>query len=72
MGKGNVTVLGINGHIGHYAATAFQAAGFSVSGFGRSNRQLITGHQERCREPGRPQGSNRRCRYRLQRTQSVL
>jgi nucleoside-diphosphate-sugar epimerase len=38
MSKGNVTVLGINGHIGHHAAQAFARAGFTVSGFGRSNR----------------------------------
>lgn len=43
MSKGNVTVLGINGHIGHHAAEAFQQAGFSVTGFGRSNRQPIAG-----------------------------
>ena len=43
MSKGKVTVLGINGHIGHHAAVAFHAAGFAVSGFGRSNRQPIDG-----------------------------
>ena len=43
MSKGNVTVLGINGHIGHYVAAAFQQAGFAVTGFGRSNRQPIDG-----------------------------
>jgi nucleoside-diphosphate-sugar epimerase len=43
MSKGNVTVLGINGHIGHHAAQAFQQAGFSVTGFGRSNRHPIAG-----------------------------
>jgi nucleoside-diphosphate-sugar epimerase len=43
MSKGNVTVLGINGHIGHHAAQAFLQAGFSVTGFGRSNRQPIAG-----------------------------
>ncbi|WP_332700766.1 NAD-dependent epimerase/dehydratase family protein [Devosia sp.] len=41
MSKGKVTVLGINGHIGHHAARAFQQAGFSVTGFGRSNRHPI-------------------------------
>ncbi|WP_240230941.1 NAD-dependent epimerase/dehydratase family protein [Devosia lacusdianchii] len=43
MSKGKVTVLGINGHIGHHAAKAFHEAGFTVSGFGRSNRQPIAG-----------------------------
>ena len=45
MSKGKVTVLGINGHIGHHAARAFQVAGFTVSGFGRSNRQPVQGVQ---------------------------
>ena len=43
MSKGNVTVLGINGHIGHHAARAFRQAGFAVSGFGRSNRHPLEG-----------------------------
>lgn len=43
MSKGKVTVLGINGHIGHHAATAFAAAGYTVSGFGRSNRLPVAG-----------------------------
>ncbi|MDP2779190.1 NAD-dependent epimerase/dehydratase family protein [Devosia sp.] len=43
MSKGNITVLGINGHIGHHAAVAFNAAGFTVRGFGRTNRQPIPG-----------------------------
>ena len=43
MSKGNVTVLGINGHIGHHAAQAFQRAGFTVSGFGRTNRHPLEG-----------------------------
>lgn len=43
MSKGKVTVLGINGHIGHHAAAAFVAAGYTVSGFGRTNRQPIAG-----------------------------
>lgn len=43
MSKGNVTVLGINGHIGHHTAQAFAQAGFTVTGFGRSNRQPIAG-----------------------------
>ena len=43
MSKGKVTVLGINGHIGHHAAKAFHEAGFPVTGFGRANRQPIPG-----------------------------
>ena len=43
MSKGNVAVLGINGHIGHHAAQAFHDAGFTVTGFGRTNRLPITG-----------------------------
>jgi nucleoside-diphosphate-sugar epimerase len=38
MSRGKVTILGINGHIGHHAAKAFVAAGWQVTGFGRSNR----------------------------------
>ena len=41
--QGKVTILGINGHIGHHAAAAFAAAGWQVTGFGRSNRDPITG-----------------------------
>ena len=33
-----VTILGINGHIGHHAAKAFVAAGWQVTGLGRSSR----------------------------------
>lgn len=43
MNKGKVTVLGINGHIGHHAAQAFRDAGFAVTGFGRSNRHKLDG-----------------------------
>jgi len=43
MSKGNVTVLGINGHIGQHAAAAFVAAGFKVSGLGRGNRLPVAG-----------------------------
>jgi nucleoside-diphosphate-sugar epimerase len=43
MTKGKVTVLGINGHIGHHAARAFRDAGFAVVGFGRSNRHALQG-----------------------------
>jgi nucleoside-diphosphate-sugar epimerase len=38
-----VTILGINGHIGHHAAIAFVAAGWQVTGFGRSNKHPIAG-----------------------------
>lgn len=40
---GKVTILGINGHIGHHAARAFAAAGWEVIGMGRSNKQPIAG-----------------------------
>jgi len=43
MSKGKVTVLGINGHIGHHAARAFHQAGFAVTGFGRANRYPVEG-----------------------------
>jgi len=43
MSKGNVTILGINGHIGHAAAEQFLKAGWTVTGFGRSNRHPIPG-----------------------------
>lgn len=43
MDAAKVTILGINGHIGHYAARAFQAAGHVVTGFGRTNRHPIAG-----------------------------
>lgn len=43
MNKGKVTVLGINGHIGHNAAVQFARAGWEVTGFGRSNRHPIPG-----------------------------
>lgn len=36
-------VLGINGHIGNAVARAFLAAGYEVTGFGRSNRHPIPG-----------------------------
>ena len=38
-----VTILGINGHIGHHAAKAFVAAGWEVTGFGRSNKHPVPG-----------------------------
>lgn len=43
MSHGKVVVLGINGHIGHHIAKAFQAAGWDVVGFGRSNKHPIDG-----------------------------
>jgi len=41
--KGKVTILGINGHIGRFAARAFADAGWQVKGFGRSNRYPVAG-----------------------------
>jgi nucleoside-diphosphate-sugar epimerase len=38
-----ITILGINGHIGSAAAKAFVAAGWQVTGFGRSNKKPIAG-----------------------------
>ena len=43
MSRGQVIVLGINGHVGHHIAKAFVAAGWEVSGMGRSNRQPVEG-----------------------------
>lgn len=43
MDEKSVTVLGINGHIGHAAAEAFVKAGWKVKGFGRSNKQPLEG-----------------------------
>ncbi len=43
MSHGNVTILGINGHVGHAIAQAMQAAGWQVTGFGRSNKRPIPG-----------------------------
>src|SRR5690606_858658 len=43
MSKGNVTILGSNGHIGHAAMLAFRGAGWSVTGFGRANRKPVDG-----------------------------
>lgn len=39
----SIIVLGINGHIGAAAARAFLAAGYAVTGFGRSNKHHIPG-----------------------------
>ena len=38
-----VIILGINGHVGHHIAHAFVAAGWDVSGFGRSNKYPVAG-----------------------------
>lgn len=43
MSRGQVIVLGINGHVGHHIAKAFVAGGWEVSGMGRSNRQPVEG-----------------------------
>jgi nucleoside-diphosphate-sugar epimerase len=43
MTRGNVTILGINGHIGHHVAKAFVAAGWAVTGFGRADRRPVPG-----------------------------
>jgi len=43
MDKRKIIVLGINGHIGHHVAKAFHAAGWEVSGFGRSNKHPVDG-----------------------------
>ena len=43
MAPDTVTILGLNGHIGHHAAKAFAAAGWIVTGFGRSNRHPVPG-----------------------------
>lgn len=43
MSKTKITILGINGHIGHHAAQACVQAGYEVSGFGRSNRRPVPG-----------------------------
>jgi nucleoside-diphosphate-sugar epimerase len=45
MTKGNVTVLGSNGHIGNAAMIAFRDAGFVVTGLGRTNRRPVAGTQ---------------------------
>jgi nucleoside-diphosphate-sugar epimerase len=43
MSKGKVTILGINGHIGQAAAQAFVAAGWQVTGMGRSDKHRLAG-----------------------------
>jgi nucleoside-diphosphate-sugar epimerase len=43
MAHRKITVLGVNGHVGHAAAQAFVDAGWEVTGFGRSNRDPISG-----------------------------
>ena len=41
--QNSVTILGVNGRIGQYAARAFLAAGWQVTGFGRENRIDLPG-----------------------------
>jgi nucleoside-diphosphate-sugar epimerase len=43
MSKGNVTILGSNGHLGNAAMIAFRDAGWTVTGLGRSNRRPVPG-----------------------------
>ena len=43
MTKGKVTVLGINGHIGRFTAQAFAAAGWDVTGMGRTDKYKLNG-----------------------------
>lgn len=43
MSKGTVTILGSSGHLGHAAMESFQAAGWTVTGLGRSNRRPVPG-----------------------------
>jgi nucleoside-diphosphate-sugar epimerase len=43
MAHGKVTILGINGHIGHHLGETFAAAGWEVTGFGRSKSRSIPG-----------------------------
>lgn len=43
MTRGKVTILGINGHIGHHVAKAFVGAGWDVTGFGRADRHPVPG-----------------------------
>lgn len=43
MNAQKVIVIGINGHVGHHVAKAFVAAGWDVTGFGRSNKQPVAG-----------------------------
>lgn len=45
MSKGNVTVLGSNGHLGHAATAAFRDAGWQVTGLARTNRKPVAGTQ---------------------------
>jgi nucleoside-diphosphate-sugar epimerase len=45
MNTSKVVVLGSNGHFGHTATVAFRDAGWSVTGFGRTNRRPVTGTQ---------------------------
>ena len=43
MSKGKVTVLGVNGHIGHAVARAFVAKGWDVTGMARADKHHTPG-----------------------------
>lgn len=43
MSKGKVTVLGVNGHLGQFAAKAFVATGWDVSGMARTDKAQLDG-----------------------------
>ena len=43
MSEGTVTILGINGHIGRFAAQAFVDAGWTVRGMGRTDKYAVPG-----------------------------
>lgn len=43
MSTGKVTILGINGHIGQATAKAFVAAGWEVTGMGRTDKHHTPG-----------------------------
>jgi nucleoside-diphosphate-sugar epimerase len=43
MAQAKVTILGINGHLGHHLGQAFVAGGWEVVGFGRTDRHAIPG-----------------------------
>ena len=43
MSTGKVTILGLNGHIGQATAKAFVAAGWEVTGMGRTDKHHTPG-----------------------------
>ncbi|HWA19257.1 MAG TPA: NAD-dependent epimerase/dehydratase family protein [Devosia sp.] len=43
MSKGKVAILGINGHVGQAAAKGFVAAGWQVTGMGRTDKHRLPG-----------------------------